>query len=650
MRFSTATIIPLAIVVVLGLLLAGGVDFGNRLAAQEKTAGKVSAESGEPDDKSANKAKADADSPEEKPIEEEEYVEPPPPPPRKPRTPIQEVQYRVEIALVFEQNVHMGAAFRQSVRDEFAELADQSFGAIWDYTVYEPTWLTPRNHHGIARVSGEDIKWRNQVFSAAESLADLITQHTEGKVEVDIPVPLPQELIKPVAEIVAIPNEVEFDEKRKELLSALIIQLTDGTVIGDEADLIAELMTLYVLPAPQRMDKVFPVSVEKQGSYYQITAREWDRDSEGLSPVRSRRTLDRRGVAEEIINLLAEVYHPIGQIDEADPVKARIKMRAGLYSAGNPAFDHVTDETIFKPFFRYLDESRVVKQLQVLPWSYLTIEDILRERISCKVTSGVSTPLGAFRRRRMEIRAISMKPDLKQTTLRLAPKRNHDKPLVGYLVAVYDELPPPPLKPGEEPDEDAPPRLVPEIHRSDRFGRVHIPVDPKNSLEWVLIRSGSALLTKFPFVPGAEPEMLVECPDDTIRLNVEGQLVLLQGRLIDTIAKRTVVMAMINNRSKKQEWDKVDESLKELKSLPTLDQFTAQVETIQFAPRERARERNDRKTVSRINKLGSQVLKVAAIHLDTEKMDAFLEQIRELREIDDSGGDPRGRRTAPSVN
>lgn len=652
MRFSTATLIPVAILVVLGLLLAGGYDAGNRLAAQEKNAGKESADSGKPKtetEKKAGEAGTETSS-EEKPAEEEEFVAPPPPPPRKPRIPIQELQYRVEIALVFEQDVHLGATFRQSVRDELDELADQSFGAIWDYTVYEPTWLTPRNHHGVAGVSDADIKWRNQVFSAAESLADLVSQHTEGKVEIDVPVPLPTELVKPVAEIVAIPNEVEFDEKRKKLLSALVVQMTDGKVKGEEADLIAELMTLYVLPAPQRMDKVFPVSVEKQGSYYQVTAREWDRDSEGLSPVRSRRTLDRRGVAEEIINLLADVYHPIGQIDEADPVKARIKMRAGLFSAGNPAFDHVTDETIFKPFFRYLDESQVLKQLQVLPWSYLTIEDILRERISCKVTSGVSTPLGAFRRRRMEIRAISMKPDLKQTTLRLAPKRNHDKPLVGYLVAVYDELPPPPLKPGEEPPEDAPPRPVPEIHRSDRFGRVHIPVDPKNSLEWVLIRSGSALLTKFPFVPGAEPEMLVECPDDTIRLNVEGQLVLLQGRLIDTIAKRSVVMAMIKNRSKKQEWDKVDESLKQLKSLPTLKQFTDQVETIQFAPRERARERNDRTTVSRINKLGSQVLKVAAIHLDTEKLDAFLEEIRELREIDDAGGDARGRRTAPSAN
>ena len=70
MRFSTTTIVPLAIVVVLGLL-AGGIDLGNRLAAQEKTAGEVSTESGKPDDKSANKAEAVDDSSEEKPAEED---------------------------------------------------------------------------------------------------------------------------------------------------------------------------------------------------------------------------------------------------------------------------------------------------------------------------------------------------------------------------------------------------------------------------------------------------------------------------------------------------------------------------------------------------------------------------------------------------
>lgn len=638
-----------------GLLLAG-VGAGSHLVAQEDSAGKTAEKTSQKpapaartsDESSAGKT--DTTAPDAKKSDEAvepEYVEPPPPPPRKPRIPIQELRYRVEIPLVFEQSIHLGAAFRRSVRDELQRLTDRSAGAIWDFTIYEPDWLTPRNSEGIESVSADDIKWRNRVFSTAEALAELIAQQTEGKVDFTVPIPLPPGLAHSVGEVVAIPNEVEFDEQRKTLLRALVDQVSGGRVEAEQADLIAELMTLYVLPTPQRIDKVFPVAVEKQGSYYQVTAREWDRDSEVLSPVRSRRTLDRRGVAEEIIELLGDLYHPVGQIDEANPETARIKMRAGLFSAGNPIFAHATSKTLFKPFFRYLDESRVLRQLQVLPWSYLTVDDITGERISCSVTSGVSTPLGAFRRRRMEIRAISIKPDLPATTLRLAPKTNYEKPLVGYLVAVYDELPPPPPPPGKEPPENAPPPLKPDIYRSDRFGHVRIPVDPNKSLEWVLIRSGSALLTRFPFVPGEEPEMLVECPDDTIRLNVEGQLILLQSRLIDTIAKRSVVMAMIKSRRAKGEWDKVDESLKELSSLPTLQEFTSQVETIQFLPKERARERKDRQTVSRIDKLGQQVLKVAAIHLDTEKMDQFLEETREMRDLDKAGADPRERRTAP---
>lgn len=634
----------LASTLTLGILLAG---FGlNNLPAQDSEA-KSPAENKEASAGEEPAGEGNAEAANEPDNEEEEYVEPPPPPPKQPRIPIQELRYRVEIPIVFEQSLHLGPVFRQSVLNELHELADRSVGGIWDVSIYEPDWLTPRNRAGIDSVSEEGIKWRNQVFSAAESLADLIVQQTDGKVAVTVPIPLPADLAEAVGEVVAIPNEIEFDEQRKKLLRALVDSMGGGKVESEKADLIAELMTLYVLPTPQRIDKVFPIAVEKNGSYYHVTSREWDRDSETLSPVRSRRTLDRRGVAEEIMLLLGELYHPVGQIDEANPETARIKMRAGLFTAGDPAFAHVTDKSLFKPFFRYLDEDRVLRQMQFLPWSYLTVDKINRERVESNVFSGVATPLGAFRRRRMEIRAITIKQDVGITTLRLAPKRNHDRPLVGYLVAIYDEPPPPPLPAGEEPPEDAPPPPKPDIYRSDRFGQVQIPVDPNKSLEWVYIRSGSSLLTKFPFVPGVEAEMLAECPDDTIRLDVEGQLVLLQSRLIDTIAKRSVVMAMIKNRRAKSEWEKVDESLKELDNLPTLEEFTAQVESIQFLSKEKAKARKDRRTVSRIDRLGKEVLKVAAIHLDKEKLDEFREETREMRTLDKAGADPRERRTAP---
>ena len=577
----------------------------------------------------------------------EEYVEPPPPPPKQPRIPIQELRYRVEIPLVFERSLHFGPVFRQGVLAELHELADRSVGGIWDFSIYEPDWLTPRNRAGIESVSGDGIKWRNRVFSTAESLAELITQTTEGKVEVTVSIPLPSALAESVGEIISLPDEIEVDEQRKRLLRALVDKMGDGKVDAKAADLIAELMTLYVLPTPQRIDKVFPIAVEKHGSYYHVTSREWDRDTESLSPVRSRRTLDRRGIAEEIMQLLGELYHPVGQIDEANPETARIKMRAGLFAAGDPVFAHVTARSLFKPFFRYLDEDRILKQMQFLPWSYLTVDKVDRERVETTVYSGVATPLGAFRRRRMEIRAIAIKQDVGVTTLRLAPKRNHDRPLVGYLVAVYDEPPPPPPPDGEEPPKDTPDPRKPDIYRSDRFGRVQIPVDPNKPLEWVYIRSGSSLLTKFPFVSGVETSMLAECPDDTIRLDVEGQLVLLQSRLIDTIAKRSVVIAMIKNRRAKGEWDKVDESLKELNNLPTLEEFTGEVEEIQFRSKEKAKARNDRRSISRIDRLGKEVLKVAAIHLDQEKLDELREETREMRTLDKAGVDPRERRTAP---
>ncbi|MFP6762746.1 MAG: hypothetical protein VB858_03985 [Planctomycetaceae bacterium] len=577
----------------------------------------------------------------------EEYAEPPPPPLKKPRISIQELKYRVEIPLVVEQSVHLGPAFRRALRAELQQLLDRSVGAIWDFQIYNPDWLTPRNSAGIQSVSGEDIKWRNRVFSAAEAIAELVSLQTEGQVTLSVPIPLPAQLFVPVSEIISIPDEVEYDEERKRLLTVLIDQMTDGQIAAVQTELLAELMTLYVLPTPRRIDKVFPIAVEKRGSFYHVTGREWDRESETLSRVRTRKTLDRRGVAEEILGLVAEVYHPVGQVDEANPNSARIKMRAGYFRAGNSAFTHATEETLLTPFFRYLDEDRVVKQLQVLPWSYLTVNSVRRERVESGFFSGVSTPLGAFRRRRMEIRAITLKPDLPETTLRLAPKRNHDRPLVGYLVAVYDEPPPPPPPRGEEVPDDAPTPPKPDVYRSDRFGRVQISIDHNKSLEWVYIRSGSALLTKFPFVPGAEKEILVECPDDTIRLDVEGQLVLLQNRLIDTIAKRQVVMSMIKNRRAKSEWKKVDESLEQLSGLPTLEEFQQQVDTIQFLPKERALARKDRLTVSRINRLGKQVLKVAEIHLDQEKLDEFREETREMRSLDQSGFKPRERRKVP---
>jgi hypothetical protein len=611
---------------------------------------------------------------------------PPPPPKTGPKIPFEMQRYDVELPIVFQPSVKLGPAIRASIIAELRELIDRSVGPMWKLKIEEPHWITPRNRTGLERLTSVGLKQRAIELRFAQVVREQLAEYTkekspaegdtppsdeqpaedsEGKSAAEGDAPPPDEPPKEDAkELFPVEGAPPSDEMLAEIRQLLTItenellepaiadyvtKVAAGQVDSETVATVSEVVYLYLTPPPVTVDKIFPVSVEVEGGSYIISAREWDRESELLTTVRTRTTIDRRTIASQILRLLGEVFRPITLIDEATPQTARIKYKAGEFPPGDPAFALAKKDAMYVPFFRYLDRHKVMQKLQFLPWSYITATNVERIRAKCELATGVKTPLGSFKRRRMELRALALKPYTDQTTLTLVPKRNRTRPLVGYLVAVYDEIPPPPPEPGEEPKEDAPEREKPDIYRSDRSGNVTIPVDPNKPLQWVFIRSGSALLAKFPLVAGAERQMTVECPDDTIRLDVEGQIVLLQSRLVDTIAKQAMVKAMITNRVKKGEWKKVDESLKELDELATIESFETLVSEIQYPALKKADERGDRSSKGRIKKLGAAVLKIARIHLDQEKVDEFREDIIQQRQIDDPNA-PRGKRAVPGRN
>ncbi|MFT5095279.1 MAG: hypothetical protein ACI93T_004126 [Porticoccaceae bacterium] len=612
---------------------------------------------------------------------------PPPPPKVGPRVPFELQRYDVELPIVFQPSVKLGPAFRKSIIAELRQLIDRSVGPMWKLKIEEPHWITPRNRTGLERLTSVGLKQRALELRFAQVVREQLAEYTKAKAPPEVVASPSDE--PPAEEVEAAeeksaaegdapptekpPKQAPFpveadtppsDERLAEIRQLLTItdnellepaiadyvtKVASGKVAPETVATVSEVVYLYLTPPPVTVDKIFPVSVEVEGGSYIISAREWDRESELLTTVRTRTTIDRRTISLQILRLLGEVFRPITLIDEATPQTARIKYKAGEFPPGDPAFALAKQDAMYVPFFRYLDRNKVMQKLQFLPWSYITATNVERIRANCELSTGVKTPLGSFKRRRMELRALALKPHTDQTTLTLVPKRNRTRPLVGYLVAVYDEIPPPPPEPGEEPKKDTPEREKPDIYRSDRFGNVTIPVDPNKALQWVFIRSGSSLLAKFPLVAGAERQMTVECPDDTIRLDVEGQIVLLQSRLVDTIAKQAMVKAMITNRVKKGQWKKVDESLKELDELATIESFETLVSEIQYPALKKAEERGDRSSKGRIKKLGAAVLKIARIHLDQQKVDEFREDIIEQRRIDDPDA-PRGNRAAPGRN
>jgi hypothetical protein len=576
--------------------------------------------------------------------DEKEVIKLPPPPPKSgPKVPFEMQRYEVELPIVFEPSAKLGSDVRQSIMEELRSLIDRSIGPMWVVQVVESDWITPRSRVGLERLTPEQLKQRAVELRIVQAVREQLSEYTEGAFPVHADAAPTDEMLKDVRAILAMTGEPAILEPA---VATFVEKVAAGQVPPEKVATVSEVVFLYLSPAPLTIDKVFPVSVEVTGGSYVISAREWDRESELLAAVHTRTTIDRRTIAAQILRLLSEVFRPVVQIDEATPRTARIRYKAGEYPPGDPAFVQATQDSMYIPFFRYLDRNKVVQQIQFLPWSYITAKNVERTRADCDLDTGVKTPLGSFKRRRMDLRALALKPYTQQTTLTLVPKRNRTRPLVGYLVAVYDEIPPPPPEDGEEPTEDAPEREKPDIYRSDRFGNVTIPVDPKKPLQWVFIRSGSALLAKFPMVAGAELQMTVECPDDTIRLDVEGQIVLLQSRLVDTIAKQAMVKAMITNRLKKGEWKKVDESLKELDELPTIKSFESMVSEIQYPALKKAEERRDRSSQTRIKTLGEAVLKVARIHLDQEKVDEFREDVVEQRRLEDPDA-PKGNRAAP---
>jgi len=570
---------------------------------------------------------------------------PPPPPNTGPKIPFELQKYDVELPIVFNPSAKLGPAVRKAVISELRALIDRSVGPMWNLKIEEPDWIAPRNRTGLERLTSEWLKTRSVELRFAQAVREQLSEYTKGKFPIEAKSPPSAEMRSEIRTLLAITE----NEVLEPAVSDFVTKVADGKVDAEKVATVSEVVYLYLTPAPVTVDKIFPVTVEVEGANYIISAREWDRESELLTTVRTRTTIDRRTIASQILRLLGEVFRPVTLIDEATPLTARIRYKAGEFPPGDPAFALAKKDAMYVPFFRYLDRSKVMQKLQFLPWSYITATNVERIRANCELSTGVKTPLGSFKRRRMELRALELKPYTDQTTLTLVPKRNRTRPLVGYLVAVYDELPPPPPKPGEKPKEDAPEREKPDIYRSDRFGNVTIPVDPNKPLQWIFIRSGSALLAKFPLVAGAERQMTVECPDDTIRLDVEGQIVLLQSHLVDTIAKQAMIKAMITNRLKKREWKKVDESLQELDELPTIENFETLVSEIQYPAIKKADKRRDRISKGRITKLGTAVLKIARIHLDKQKIDEFREDAVQERQIEDPDA-PRGKRSAPGRN
>lgn len=486
-------------------------------------------------------ADKEASSPLAKVAKPAKPVEPPP-------TPIELQPYRVRVSVAFDEHATLTPTFRHEVLRDLASLLDRTFGEMWQTTVDENPWLTPPNEEGLARLSPARV-------------------------------------------------EAELDGKQ--------------------------------------FDKAFVVTMSLQGGTFRLVGSEWDRMIQQLSVRRERQTIDRRALTNELGLLIQDLFRPLLLIEGSEAGVARVRLRAGEFPTPDPSAKQLAKGAFFQPVLRFFNKQKEQTSLQMVPWTFLQVETEDRAIGTCSIHTALRVTLGK-NSKRSESWAIGLKPAYDSTRLRITPHNNPTKALIGYQVNIFERamVPAPPpaevvakptdakeaaeskpsadskdSKPEATPTKPAEPQLVPQFNKlveliTDRRGQVVVPVDPQRPLIWMYVSSGGSILGRFPFIPGTQPSLVAELPDDSFRLHLESRLELLRAELIDSVARRSLVIARAKNAAKAADWAQFDEAMKEFDRQPNAKQFHATLDSIKVSAARKVdkKDKNFDKRVARLTK------------------------------------------------
>ena len=407
--------------------------------------------------------------------------------------------------------------------------------------------------------------------------------------------------------------------------------LTPAGVVG--------LERLSESPAKLRLqqtsfDKIFVLAINIAGARYTLAAREWDAMTRELGPIKTAATYQRGKVSGSAFSLVQQLFHPVLTVDSANRKTASLRLRAGAFPAIDPKAAQLREGDLIMPFYRYMNKKHIVHKIEFLPWTYLMVDKIDRGHVSCRLISGLRSPLSAGSGRRVKAMALRMRPEFDSTRLRFVPYGNRSKPLVGHHVEVIAKI----LRQDDAVKEKSF-RLV-----SDRRGEIQLPFDADQPLFWLYVRSGKALLARVPYAPGIRYAETFEIPDDSSRLAVEGDVAVLKGELVDVVARRSTHLFLATSLAHKNDWQDVDLHLQQLEKLPKMKEFENQLNAIRVPAIAAAKQRKDRIGEMRIKRLCDEGVELIKRYLDEENVRVTIEVIDELRQLD-AAGKGRGKRS-----
>lgn len=369
-------------------------------------------------------------------------------------------------------------------------------------------------------------------------------------------------------------------------------------------------------------DKVFLATLEADAAQIRTSALEWDKSSQTATAMTSRLGYEPRVAVDRLFAELLSHFRPIASIEATaeDGNSAELRLRGGELIPPDAQLRPLAAGMFLRPYYRHLDRKKELRQLQTIPWSYLQVTAVDRGRLQAEIKSSFKGVLTASRRR-TELMAIAVKPRFEATSVRIYPRGQKDNPLSGTRVDILNR---PPTKEDAVAD-----RLT---LYTNRFGEAPVPAVSDHPLQYVYVMSGKNVLATVPFIPGDQPRVELEVPDDSPRLAVEGEVEILEAELIETVARREVLIARALGHARAAEWEPAERLVSELKDLATREALQARLERIRLPAVAAAKAAKNRSAESRINAMCSKLAEQIALHLDPDRVATFLTEFGELKQ------------------
>ena len=343
---------------------------------------------------------------------------------------------------------------------------------------------------------------------------------------------------------------------------------------------------------------------------YEITAREFDVRTHALGTLVSLECAQLPLLTSVAFQALWQAFSPLAEVEDVSGNEATLRVKAAALPLPDRQLQLVEPGDIFRATVRFNYRDGSLRRLHPIEWTFLIARQTEGPVATCEIFTGLRSPLSARRRGLVEQLAVVVRPTYGETQLKLVAAGAQSEPLPGYTVHAQ--------VPGEP--------ATTQLGVTDRQGQIVVPPD-QAPLRILLIMHGGELLARLPIVPGLEPQLVAQVPDDRIRFQIEAAMAGIQEQVIDVYVRRTVLLSQCEAQLEAGNLELAQRLLEELRKLKTAEAFQAELNQL-----ERRTFVNDPRMKRRIDKLIGDTRQVVQNQLGDGEIDRLAAELQKRKQ------------------